>query len=66
MGPSKNTLKIPAIGLILLAASQIRGVHEAALNQYVTRCGYGYEQCHGGYECVKNAECTILGPELTA
>lgn len=56
-----DTLKLPAIGLVLLAASQSSGVHGAAApNEYVTRCGYGYQQCHDGYECVKNTKCTIL------
>lgn len=65
-GTSKDALKLPAVGLVLLAASQIRGVHGAALNQYITGCGYGYEQCHEGYECVKNAKCNILNPKIAA
>lgn len=60
MGASNNTLKLPKIGLILLAASQIRGVRGATLHQYVSSCGYGYEQCHEGYECVRSDECMIL------
>lgn len=64
MSISKDALKLLAIGLVLLAASQICGVYGAALNQYVTGCGYRYEQCHEGYERVKNAECKILKPKI--
>ncbi len=52
------SLKLPAICLLSVAFENLL-VHGLAVNG--PNCGYGYEQCLPGYECVKNTACMALG-----
>ena len=54
MDNSIHSLKSSAISFLLLVGASTPFAHGAAVNSYASKCGYGYEHCSKGFDCVRD------------
>lgn len=65
MDRSIRSFKSSTISFLLLAVSSAPFAHGAAVNSYASICGYGYEHCPEGFDCVQEFNRTTIDNELS-